>query len=711
VTIFFSSNFTNITDYPDHDTMASSQLPEYQYTPLPHEFIRIVTLHPGAPTDPLRISINTRYLPFCPAYTAVSYVWGSNERPHLIDAADTVMVKLEFASGPSKTVAVCPGQATGTIRITENLRNLLINIRPPPEEKRIYVWVDSICINQEDQIEKTAQVKLMGRIFAHAEKTIFYMGEDDEISRLAFKAIKVLNMVKDWPVEKIPVCLRDVANLKGPDDDPEKLIVLQGTPDIWRPFILFLTRPWFSRTWIIQEVVVSNAGIVTCGRMTLPWEELVTACQVVDRSRIHELDANRNMIGLVLGLEARRRVIRKIASLVRQGKHDELSRFEKAPETQRIWHILSVIQHARNYHATDPRDKIFALIDIAGVPSNIDLEIDYSIPLDALYTKVAKAFIYRQPTKPLFFLSLVDQSYYTEDLPTYIADWRRQRRSTPIASLPFRGASRWHGHKTVSFHFLDTKLTPSDPYPLPRGLLIAGCRVLTIKAVEDAKPHGADWHALTHASLINAFPEPYPTTHLSYSEAFAKSINPQAPSDFQLDKHPRQDTFWQYRAGFPNKVRDRPIFKNDIPKMVAAGRADIIKVWNDEINDYTPLVKNAGAKRSDTEPVYTQRQLYETLPLHFALPMPVPQEELVGGRQWFISEDGFMGLVPQVARRGDVVVHLFGGDPLFVLRRKGRGEDGKERWGFLGEAFVLGLMDGEVEFDMDADKVEMFLLE
>jgi len=145
--------------------------------------------------------------------------------------------------------------------------------------------------------------------------------------------------------------------------------------------------------------------------------------------------------------------------------------------------------------------------------------------------------------------------------------------------------------------------------------------------------------------------------------------------------------------------------------MVAAGRADIIKVWNDEINDYTPLVKNAGAKRSDTEPVYTQRQLYETLPLHFALPMPVPQEELVGGRQWFISEDGFMGLVPQVARRGDVVVHLFGGDPLFVLRRKGRGEDGKERWGFLGEAFVLGLMDGEVEFDMDADKVEMFLLE
>ncbi|KAK0638563.1 heterokaryon incompatibility protein-domain-containing protein, partial [Cercophora newfieldiana] len=192
--------------------MAFSQLPEYQYTRLEHEHIRMVTLHPGAPTDPLRISINTRYLHFCPAYTAVSYVWGSSERPHLIDAADT---------------------ATGAIRVTENLRNLLLNIRPGPEEERIYVWADSICINQEDQKEKTEQVKLMGRIFARADKTIFYLGEEDEDSKMAFKTVKILNMMKGWPWPP-------------------------GAPDIWRPFIRFLTRPWFYRTWIIQEVVVAK---------------------------------------------------------------------------------------------------------------------------------------------------------------------------------------------------------------------------------------------------------------------------------------------------------------------------------------------------------------------------------------------------------------------------------------------------------------------
>ncbi|KAK1751380.1 heterokaryon incompatibility protein-domain-containing protein, partial [Echria macrotheca] len=701
------------------DNMSSSQLPEYTYTPLAHEFIRMVTLHPGAPDGPLRISINTRYLPFCPPYTAVSYVWGSSERPHLIDAADTVMVRLELSDGTTKTMAVLADQPTGTLRITENLRNLLLNIRPGPEEKRIHIWVDSICINQEDDKEKTAQVKLMAKIFAHAENTIFYLGAEDEISRTAFKTIKILNMMKDWPADKIPESLRDVAHLKGPNDAPN-IEFLPGSPDLWRPFILLLTRPWFSRTWIIQEVVLTETGIVTCGRTTLTWDELVTACQVVNRSRIHQLDPNRSMVGLVLGLEKRRGIFRTMISLAKQGKHQELGQFEKDPETLNQWHILSVIKHARNYHATDPRDKIFALVEISGVPSNLGLDVDYSIPLDALYTKVAKAFIYHNPQKPLSFLSLVDQSYYTEDLPSYIADWRRPRRSIPITAFPFRGASRWTGIKNVSFHFLDTKPEPGNPYSLPRGLLVAGCRVLTIKAVEDVKPHGvAEWHALSHASLINAFPEPYPTTHLSYKEAFARSINPQAPRDFQLDKHPRQETLWEYRAGFPHRLRDRPVFQEDIAQFRAAGQANIVRVWDDESEGYIDLVKNSGAERGETEPRYTQQLLYRRLGFNFAFSAPFPQEKLVMGRQWFISEDGFMGLVPQLARKGDVVVHFFGGDPLFVLRKEqvervdGEGvEEGeKERWGFLGEAFVLGLMDGEVEFDLDADKVESFLLE
>ncbi len=66
---------------------------------------------------------------------------------------------------------------------------------------------------------------------------------------------------------------------------------------------------------------------------------------------------------------------------------------------------------------------------------------------------------------------------------------------------------------------------------------------------------------------------------------------------------------WRGGENFSPQRPIDPIYREDIAKMVAAGQANIIKVWNEEIGDYTPLVKNAGAKRSETEPPYTQRQL------------------------------------------------------------------------------------------------------
>ncbi len=114
------------------------------------------------------------------------------------------------------------------------------------------MWIDSLCINQDDEQEKTEQVKLMTKIYANAVKTVFYRGEEDDIARIAFPTIGILNVMKDWPRSKIPVRLCEVAHLKGPDDVPNENWPL-GTPDIWRPFIRFLTRPWFSRTWIFRR--------------------------------------------------------------------------------------------------------------------------------------------------------------------------------------------------------------------------------------------------------------------------------------------------------------------------------------------------------------------------------------------------------------------------------------------------------------------------
>ncbi|KAK3346001.1 heterokaryon incompatibility protein-domain-containing protein [Lasiosphaeria hispida] len=678
------------------ENMASAQLPDYVYTPLGEKEIRILDLHPGKPGDELMISISSALLTEG-QHVAVSYVWGSEERPHVVKVADAIIVRKD-----GKESIKCAEEATSILRVTENLKNLLVNIRD--EEFYMSLWIDAIAINQKDEQEKTAQVKMMGSIYVSAPQTILYIGESDENSKTAFRAIEILNMMKDWPDEKIPVCLRDVGNITGPDDLPNH----RWPPvkvDPWPPFIEGLfDRPWFNRTWVVQEVILSKKPLLVCGsELRLPWGHLVTACQVVRRSKIHELDPRKPKVQLVLWMEKLRSFWVESWKLTLEGDQAAFDSHMSSKEHISERHILSVIRHTRNYQATDPRDKVFGLIGFTVLGPKLGLNVDYGMSLTELYTRVAKAFPIASRSDPLIFLSMVDQSYYTEDLPSWVADWRRPWKVAALGLRSFRGASRWDNLKRTRIVFPD--LTP--PVTLPLLLTLTGCRAVTIKAVERAK--SADWRTLSHSTHMNAFPEPYPTTHMAYDDAFVKAVHPQVPADFQLDKHPRQQTFWKYRAGFPHAVRDRPTYRSDVRRMVAAREVNLVTVWDPETEQYLSLVKNAGAARSADEPVYTQDFLYQRkLPINFGLPNVMPdQDDLVLRRNWFISEDGFMGLVPELARAGDVIVHLFGGRPLYVLRQKEEGG----RWGFLGEAYVFGLMDGEVEFDMPESAVEEFVIE
>ncbi|KAF2803304.1 uncharacterized protein BDZ99DRAFT_369459, partial [Mytilinidion resinicola] len=90
-----------------------------------------------------------------PRYAALSYVWGppSNERFMIVEKNDE-----QFR-----------------LPITSNLNSALSNI-----DKEGYLWVDAICINQTDDIEKTWQVQQMWNIFPKADHTAAWLGRIEE---------------------------------------------------------------------------------------------------------------------------------------------------------------------------------------------------------------------------------------------------------------------------------------------------------------------------------------------------------------------------------------------------------------------------------------------------------------------------------------------------------------------------------------------------
>ena len=74
-------------------------------------------------------------------------------------------------------------------------------------------WIDSICINQEDDEERTQQVSIMRMIYQQASKVTIWLGEEDEETSLGMTLLERFGSIQDEPVDRTP--LRSLTKEKG----------------------------------------------------------------------------------------------------------------------------------------------------------------------------------------------------------------------------------------------------------------------------------------------------------------------------------------------------------------------------------------------------------------------------------------------------------------------------------------------------------------
>lgn len=166
-----------------------------------------------------------------PDYEALSYTWG--------DLKNTSSIQLHGNQHD----------------ITTNLDLALRRIRSSDRDR--ILWVDAICINQADVVERNEHVKYMREIYTHAKRVVVWLGEEGQ-------ARKVLQFWKD---------------IKRAIAASEAHIMFEGHGAEWKAYTdLFVNRPWWSRMWILQEVINDRDVEVYIGQMDpLPLEELCTA--------------------------------------------------------------------------------------------------------------------------------------------------------------------------------------------------------------------------------------------------------------------------------------------------------------------------------------------------------------------------------------------------------------------------------------------------
>jgi hypothetical protein len=226
----------------------------YQYSPLDEEAqeIRLLTLLPGSFSAKICVCLDIE--PFTddhvPKFEAVSYTWGSTENP----------VDIFIGELGRKTLAV-----------TQNLAEALPYLRYG--DKPRVLWIDAICVDQENLKERGHQVKRMADVYSKATRVLVWLGLESENSAVAIDCLeRIASKVKvDWATFQMSALTNEV-HWANPNVVPT---LAEGE---FVAISNLLGRPWFSRLWILQEVFLPIGDIkVLCGYHNILWSTVRTA--------------------------------------------------------------------------------------------------------------------------------------------------------------------------------------------------------------------------------------------------------------------------------------------------------------------------------------------------------------------------------------------------------------------------------------------------
>ncbi|KAM7183067.1 Heterokaryon incompatibility protein (HET) domain containing protein [Rhypophila sp. PSN 637] len=253
-------------------TASTSTLYSQLALPPGEEFIRLLDLQAaplGLPGAPLTAHLRVASLADQPTFTTLSYVWGSHA-----------------STRPWHRVTILPQRVA--LDVTENCFRALHRIRSGVGA--VTIWVDSICINQQDEKEKTAQIPLMMKIYSLAGVGYNWLGESNEQLEQAIRFLGSRATISS----RLPL-----AYLVGSSQEEHRRKEKKALTPIWNDHIKIprhkgdeelasiqqlLGHPWTRRAWTFQELVLSKNPVFLCGENIILWEDIINATCLDDLS-------------------------------------------------------------------------------------------------------------------------------------------------------------------------------------------------------------------------------------------------------------------------------------------------------------------------------------------------------------------------------------------------------------------------------------------
>jgi len=369
----------------------------FSYQPLTEpDAIRLIVLQPALhDSEKVQCSlIHTTLLHYendiFDHYTALSYVWG--------DPTDFQTILIDGVP----------------FSVTVNLYSALRDLRDTTKSLRL--WADAICINQVDEYEKGLQVAMMGKIYETAHHTVIYLGS------MGPGAENILHhgmMTKSLISASVDV---------------------QSTQ--YQLADLILSKPWFRRVWVLQELVFSRDPRIQLGKQRWRWDyvyrflkELQEKSEQSDSVEAFASEESRDMIrNLHTGYQTRETVLHGYKLLSEMQLARDKHRGKVAGGDQAT--LFRLITSRRGLGVTDPRDMIFAHIGFASDGHDRFVKADYSMTCVEVYEDYARSvFETSQNYGILFHVGDPRSPTRLPELASWAPDWSEPKSTTPLVEL------------------------------------------------------------------------------------------------------------------------------------------------------------------------------------------------------------------------------------------------------------------------------------
>lgn len=382
--------------------------------------IRLLRLSPGNPDAPISVMLSYASLDNPPPYEALSYVLGDATITEPIACDGIIMnVTINLAKALRRVrqrLALTEPRFDSSA--TSTSREAVADPESSNGKPCAFLWIDALCINQQDISERNRQVSMMGDVYATAIRVLVWLGDVDIETRHEMAAARALRRVAWHCVRQLTSRQQRASDRQGSifEDNVESLSPTEltkqmrelGFPEVWKSLRLLYSSQWFDRIWCVQGYMKAQDVTVLlrsteftgfCLRVFAVWlespkRELLDTADTEDSGGYSNYDFYHTTVRATSGAMI----------------------FQKIPQD---WHPCDVLNSCSTLEATDPRDKIYG---IQGIVQPGFFEPDYHKSVRDVFTHATTRMLQRD-------LRVLCEIYHPsdyeapDDYPSWVCPW------------------------------------------------------------------------------------------------------------------------------------------------------------------------------------------------------------------------------------------------------------------------------------------------